>query len=215
LGRGQQPADRLGARVSAPGASLVEQLDLPKGQGLLVEGVTRDSPASKAGLKANDILLEIAGKPVGNTPETLARQIAGIEGNKAVDVVVMRKGKKETLKGLTFPEAKKPDRDFGRPLGRLPGNREPLDRRVEVTSMLNLHRSGDQFNVFSREGTRTIQARGTLADGKVKTVSIQIVTGRDSQTYDSVEKVPAESRDEVKALLALCEKKVAQPKGRR
>src|SRR5262249_7733578 len=42
---------RLGVRVAAPNATLSEQLDLPKNQGMVIEDVQADSAASKAGLK--------------------------------------------------------------------------------------------------------------------------------------------------------------------
>src|SRR5262245_31063285 len=57
-------ASRLGARLEAPPAALADQLDLPRGQGLLLTEVESDSAAAKAGLKRNDVLLELDGKPV-------------------------------------------------------------------------------------------------------------------------------------------------------
>src|SRR5207244_13124744 len=53
---------RLGIHVDKPSATLTDQLDLPKGQGLVIAQVVTDSAAAKAGLKANDILLEVDGK---------------------------------------------------------------------------------------------------------------------------------------------------------
>src|SRR5262249_33514205 len=63
---GQQQEPRLGVRLDKPSATLVDQLDLPKGQGLILEEVVNNSAASKAGLKPHDILLEFDGKPVPN-----------------------------------------------------------------------------------------------------------------------------------------------------
>jgi hypothetical protein len=102
----QSHEGRLGVRVKEPSATLVDQLDLPKGQGVVVEDVTPDSPAAKAGLKANDILLEVGGKPVASNVADVVKMIHGLKANTPVDAVVMRKGKKETVKGLSLPEAK-------------------------------------------------------------------------------------------------------------
>jgi beta-lactamase regulating signal transducer with metallopeptidase domain len=104
---GQQHDGRLGVRVKEPGATLVDQLDLPKGQGVVVESVVPDSAAAKAGLKANDILLELNGKPVSSNVAEVIKAINGLKANTPVDAVVMRKGKKETVKGISLPEARR------------------------------------------------------------------------------------------------------------
>jgi hypothetical protein len=97
---------RLGAKLSEPTPALVDQLDLPKGQGLVLEEVGANSAAAKAGLKANDIILELNGKAVSRKKEDFEKALAEVGADKAVDVVVMRKGRKETLKGLKLPDAK-------------------------------------------------------------------------------------------------------------
>jgi beta-lactamase regulating signal transducer with metallopeptidase domain len=98
---------RLGAMVDVPSPTLVDQLDLPKDQGLIVEDVVPDSAAAKAGVKAHDILLELDGKAVSSKIDEFLKQLDDIKANKPVDAVVMRKGKKETVKGLSLPDAPK------------------------------------------------------------------------------------------------------------
>lgn len=102
---------RLGVRITSPSATLNEQLDLPKGQGLVVEDVQAESAAAKAGLKNNDILLEMDGKPVSANPAEFVRTLKAVKADKPVDAVVLRKGKRETIKGLSLPEAKLDDDD--------------------------------------------------------------------------------------------------------
>jgi beta-lactamase regulating signal transducer with metallopeptidase domain len=105
---------RLGVRVQKPSETLAEQLDLPKGQGLVIDQVSPDSAAAKAGLKAHDILLEIGGKAVPDNPAEFMRKIlSDIKADAKVDVVVLRKGKKETIKDVTVPEAKAAGNAFG------------------------------------------------------------------------------------------------------
>jgi hypothetical protein len=99
---------RLGVQLGQPGATLVNQLDLPRDQGMVVEEVGPNAPAAKAGLKQHDILLEVDGKPVPSKRDEFDKLLDGIEANRKVEAVVMRKGKKETFKGLTLPEAKRP-----------------------------------------------------------------------------------------------------------
>ena len=104
---GSSPQDvRLGVVVEKPSETLTEQLELPKDQGLVIRDVMADSAASKAGLKAHDILLELDGKAVSSNPEEFRKQVEGVKADAPVDAVVLRKGKKETVKGLSLPEAK-------------------------------------------------------------------------------------------------------------
>jgi len=97
---------RLGAKLSEPTAALIDQLDLPKDQGLVLDEVGGNSAAAKAGLKAYDVLLEVDGKAVSRKKGEFDKLLSAVKADKAVDVVVMRKGKKETLEGLKLPEAK-------------------------------------------------------------------------------------------------------------
>ncbi len=97
---------RLGVAVEKPSETLTEQLELPKDQGLVIRDVMADSAAAKAGLKAHDILLELDGKAVSSNPEEFRKQVEGVKADTPVDAVVLRKGKKETVKGLSLPEAK-------------------------------------------------------------------------------------------------------------
>src|SRR5205823_433222 len=63
-------------------------------------------PAAKAGLKANDVLLELAGKPVPSDPGAFAKWVHAIKADEEVSAVVLRKGHKEKITGINLPEAK-------------------------------------------------------------------------------------------------------------
>jgi hypothetical protein len=100
----QQPlSDLVGARLEPPSAVLVDQLDLPRGQGLVVRGLVPKSAAARAGLRLHDIVLELAGKAVPSTLEAFDKQVRALKPNTPVDVVLMRKGRKEKVKGLVLP----------------------------------------------------------------------------------------------------------------
>jgi membrane-associated protease RseP (regulator of RpoE activity) len=98
---------RLGIVIEKPNDVLVEQLDLPKGQGVIVVQVIKGSPAEKAGIKAKDVLLTLSGKAVSSEPGSAMKMIGGIKKDAKIDVVVIRKGQKETIKGIAIPEGKK------------------------------------------------------------------------------------------------------------
>src|SRR5262249_22971070 len=75
---------RLRAQVRRPSQTLVEQLDLPKEQGQVLEEVGANSAAAKAGLKKHDILLELNGKPVSSKPEEFRKMLKEVKANTPV-----------------------------------------------------------------------------------------------------------------------------------
>jgi DNA-binding transcriptional MerR regulator len=125
---------RMGILIREPDPTLVEQLDLPKGQGLIVDQVTKDSAAAKAGIKAHDILLEVNGKAVPDSASKFVKMLADIKADQKVDAVVLRKGKKETIKDLTLPESKAGKDDFdGNPFA--PGAFPPDGIKIQVPNI--------------------------------------------------------------------------------
>lgn len=222
---------RLGATTSAPSAVLAEQLDLPRGKGLVIDHVAPDSAASKAGLKAHDILLQFDGKDVG-TAADLHKILDGIKADSAVDAVVLRKGKKETVKGIKLPEADKVIQFNFAPAGVVPpfppgvpgvpgapagpgvwvnpfgGPAGPMgglagNARGVMTSVF---RTDDRFTTRHQEGTLVITLTGTVADGKSRVSEINVQDGAVQNKYESVDKVPEQYRDKVKNLLEMSEK---------
>jgi beta-lactamase regulating signal transducer with metallopeptidase domain len=119
LGVGMPRGGRLGVRVEKPSDVLASQLDLPNGQGLVCVDVPADSTAGKIGIKPHDILLEVAGKPVSNDVQRFVTALKDIKPDTAIDIVVLRKGKKETIKGAKLPEAKEVA-DAPNPFGGIP-----------------------------------------------------------------------------------------------
>jgi serine protease Do len=97
---------RMGISIEKPSAALISQLDLPENQGQVVVDVKADSPAAQSGIKKNDIILEFAGKSVPNDSGAFQKLVAEVKKDAEVSIVVLRKGKKETIKGLKLPEAK-------------------------------------------------------------------------------------------------------------
>jgi C-terminal processing protease CtpA/Prc len=96
--------NRLGARLEQPSEVLVEQLGLPPGHGLVLATVQPDSAAAKAGLKKNDVLLELGGKKVAQRPAEFLPILDEFKTGDKVDAVILRGGKKETVKDVVLPE---------------------------------------------------------------------------------------------------------------
>jgi membrane-associated protease RseP (regulator of RpoE activity) len=203
---------RLGVQVDKPSATLAEQLDLPKGKGLVINHVLADSAAAKAGLKVNDILLEVDGKPVSNEYHELVQLVDELKANTPVDVVVLRKGKRETIKGVTLPEktgrriviAPVPPLPPLAPLQPFPNIQlQGFGGRGILTSVF---RTGDRFTTRHQEGSLIMTVTGTVADGKTQVKEIQVQDGGATNKYDAVDKVPEQYRDKVRNLIEMTDK---------
>jgi len=76
--------------------SMAEQLGLKDAKGVIISEITEDSPADKAGLRHNDVILEFNGKPVESENE-FRRNVALLKPGTNVEIVVWRDGKRKTL----------------------------------------------------------------------------------------------------------------------
>jgi membrane-associated protease RseP (regulator of RpoE activity) len=86
----------LGVTLQPVSDVLRAQLDLPPDRGVLVASLAGDGPAAQAGLKANDILLELADHPLNNA-DSLTTQLKAA-GEKPVTLEVLREGKPLSLR---------------------------------------------------------------------------------------------------------------------
>jgi Zn-dependent M28 family amino/carboxypeptidase len=82
--------------VSGPRLGIRPAYDDEK-DGVLLEGVSKDGPAEKAGLKAGDRIVEIGGKEVKNL-EAYMSLLAGKSKGAALEIGIMRDGKKVVIK---------------------------------------------------------------------------------------------------------------------
>jgi serine protease Do len=87
----------IGVRIQEVTRDLAEGLGLPSTQGALVAGVTGGGPAAKAGLANGDLITSFDGKQVPDD-RALPRIVADTPIGKTVNMDVLRKGKKQTLR---------------------------------------------------------------------------------------------------------------------
>ncbi|HEV3339102.1 MAG TPA: PDZ domain-containing protein [Pirellulales bacterium] len=90
-----EPKYRLGLGLAGADDTLRSQLALPAGEGLVVTSIDNDSPAAKAGVMVNDVLLKLDGKAL-STIEALAEQLQTI-ADKSVALELLRRAKPATL----------------------------------------------------------------------------------------------------------------------
>jgi serine protease Do len=139
----------LGVETHEVTAENAKDLKLPAERGVVVAGVTKDSPAAKAGLKENDVITEVNGQRVEGAAQ-FRRMIHEIPSGRPAQITVWRDGRAQTLSAtlgkaeerhstwmnampggfaLRMPEVEIPEMpsmDFGGEMGVLAGGRPRL-----------------------------------------------------------------------------------------
>jgi serine protease Do len=87
----------LGVGVSEVSADKMKTLRLPEERGALLGKIVPDSPAAKAGLKENDVVLEINGQRIEGT-EQFRRMIHEIPAGRTANLTVWRDGRSQNIK---------------------------------------------------------------------------------------------------------------------
>jgi serine protease Do len=113
---------RLGVSIRDVEAADVSKMKLAGQAGVVVEDVTLDSAAARAGLKAGDVVVQFDGEAVRSTRQ-FTRLVSESAPGRAVKIGVMREGKRiEVEATLTRAEG---------PLAEVMVNREAIRREVE------------------------------------------------------------------------------------
>jgi len=106
VGEGKVVRGYLGVYIQDVDPAQAESMGLPEGtKGAVVVTVLEDSPAERAGLKIEDVIVKVNGKTTSNVND-LRNVIASIKPGTKVDVVIYRDGKKMTVQVET---GKQPD----------------------------------------------------------------------------------------------------------
>ncbi|UGV25804.1 Do family serine endopeptidase [Rhodopseudomonas boonkerdii] len=87
----------LGVRIQPVTDEIAESLNIKPARGALIAGIDEKGPAKPAGLETGDVVVKFDGKDV-KEPKDLSRAVAASPVGKAVDVLIIRKGKEETRK---------------------------------------------------------------------------------------------------------------------
>ncbi len=94
----QEPAERSGRRrTSQIYLGTLPDYAASDVEGALINGVTEGGPAAEAGIEGGDQIVQIAGREIANIYD-YSHALDGLKAGEPVDVVVLRSGKKLTLK---------------------------------------------------------------------------------------------------------------------
>ena len=88
---------RLGVTLLPLTDQLREHFGVEAGKGALVSGVSKNSPAERAGLRAGDVLLSVDGQEVRRTGDVATALRKGGEGSRTVQLEVIRDRSRQTL----------------------------------------------------------------------------------------------------------------------
>ena len=87
---------RLGIEYQELNPQLGEYFGVPGGEGVLVMRVLEDSPAQAAGLRAGDVIVSV-GETEIESGRDLLRAIWGYDEEEPLEIVVIRRGERETV----------------------------------------------------------------------------------------------------------------------
>src|ERR1700687_921907 len=96
---GEEGPSWLGVETHEVTAENAKELKLPAERGVFVAGVTKDSPAAKAGLKEKDVITEVNGQRVEGAAQ-FRRMIHEIPAGRAAQLTVWREGRAQTLSAM-------------------------------------------------------------------------------------------------------------------
>ncbi len=96
LAKGKIEWGWLGVRIDEITEDNVAEYGLAAPRGVAIQSVIPDQPASRAGLKAKDVVLSIDGSVVA-TPRDLQRLIAATPAGRTVRLLLLREGREQEL----------------------------------------------------------------------------------------------------------------------
>ena len=101
----------IGVNIGEVDNAIAKSIGLEKPEGVIIQGIVEGGAASKADLRAGDVILEINGKPV-NKPNELQSYVATLTAGTTVTLKLFRDGKtierKVTLKARESEEKTEP-----------------------------------------------------------------------------------------------------------
>jgi serine protease Do len=151
----------LGVRIQTVTDEIAESLGLDDAEGALVASVTPDGPAEVAQIQPGDVILEFDRKPIDRM-RGLPRIVAETPIGKEVEVVVWRRGEKET---------------FGVTLGELPEEEELAALTEQGAEVPSSSASIESLGVTVATITEELRTRFELPEDAQGVVIVEVTDG--------------------------------------
>ena len=213
-----------GMTLEPAGEALLEQLNLPAGQGMVVASIDEDSAAAKAGLKKNDLVLKVNQEAVPGDARSLLKALG--KSDAPLELVVLRKGKEQTLKAVKLPEAAMAGPGPGpalpggfAPGGLAPGAFPPPIARIapgapggfgrlpipqlDLGSKFSLNREDDKFTADYEKDKVKITVRGKIENKEAKAEEITMKEGETTKKFEKVKDLPEAYREPIEQILRM------------
>jgi beta-lactamase regulating signal transducer with metallopeptidase domain len=206
---------RLGVSVEAITPVLAEHLNLPANVGILIVEVIAQSPAEKAGIKVNDVLVKIDGAMVPSNVEDFLKLIAALKSDTPFEVIVLRKGQKQSIGTVKLTEVKAPADLKGKwninDLNMdgielkaihdwVQGAKKGEDKNAVTTTVT---RRGNTYSVKHLEGASIITLNATLKDGSLQVDGISVRDDIGDRDYKTLNDAPEPVRSRVRQILEM------------
>lgn len=219
---------RLGVRVERVPPGVAADNNVPAGRGVLVAEVLPNTPAARAGVKVNDVVVEFAGRPVTDDPTAFVAQVQRARAGEKLDLTVNRDGKEQVLRGVVLA-ADAPVNPRLRMLEELApivgADGRPLIEglaprpRVEAPRLEPLRPEAPREGVVRRTGSVSVEVRdgeatvtgeengvrfhivGTVGPDGLAPTKIEVTENGRTTSAESVDRLPEQYRDRVRALL--------------
>lgn len=204
-----------GMRLEKPSPELQAQLGLDEKEGLVVASVAANSPAAKAGVKATDVLLKIGKHVVPRDADGFAKLVKEQKENEPIDLVVIRKGKEEAIKGAKMPVLVQGVGGAGGGGGGAIGGVGGIGRGPAMVAKLKkLHlelefnggdlvkdQDGEKFTGSYTKDTLKITIAGKIENGQSNVSEITVTEGKETKKYTSPRDVPAKHYEVIRQLM--------------
>lgn len=140
---GEEGPSWLGVETQEVTADNAKELKLPAERGVIVNRVTSDSPAAKAGLKDKDVITEVNGQRVEGATQ-FRRMIHEIPAGRSAQLTVWRDGRAQTV-AVTLGQAEEGRRAW---MEATPGAFAFRMPKVEIPDMPEIAGLGDEFTLL-------------------------------------------------------------------
>lgn len=182
----------LGVAIQGVDADIAAGLGIGNARGALVQDVTADSPADKAGLQVGDLILTFGGKPISDLTD-LTRAVADTPVGQTRDVRILRDGRERTLKATIakLEEAEAPERQLASARGS-----SSVETEVEIDE-LGLELANQNGVVISDVRVNSPAGIAGLRPGDKVLMVNQTATNDAGSVEDAVDAARRDRRDAV------------------